>query len=159
MKQNRTISYLKSINLAMFIFLTIFICLILSFLVTRFFPVDALKNSVSEGVNNDGFLIVLVVIIGPLFETLLFQEICISAIRALMHRPKHNLYLSVIISASLFSITHTYSVYYILYSFVSGLIFALAYYVAIYRRQSAFFTIFLIHSIWNLIVFVVENMD
>ena len=130
----------------------------MSFFITRFFPENALENSTVNDIKNDWLIISLAIFIGPLFETLIFQELTISSVRALITRPRYNFCISIIISALLFSLIHLYSVYYMIYTFFFGIILALAYYISIYRKQNAFLTLFLIHVIWNSIVFVVDKV-
>jgi len=101
-----------------------------------------------------GFQIMLVIFIGPLMETFIFQYTIIKLVRILIHDPNIKFFLAIILSASAFSISHYYNIYYFLFGITSGFILAVAFYIAIYRKEPAFLTIFLIHSIWNSIAFI-----
>ncbi len=159
MKQNKLFSFLININLTWFIILVIFSLLAVNLLVGNLLSDDGPQNCFVGKIKDWRIIAVLAITIGPLLETLLFQEIAISAIKTLIERPKYNFYISIFISSLSFSMIHTYSVSYVICTFIFGLIPGFAYYISIYRKQSAFFTIFLIHAIWNTIVFTIEKFS
>ena len=98
--------------------------------------------------------VLLIIFLGPLIETLLFQYGIIKLLRWIISDTDKNFYPAVLLSAVAFGLGHNYNIYYVLFGFLSGLMLAIAFYVAIYRKEPAFLTIFLIHSIWNSIAFI-----
>lgn len=115
-------------------------------------PVFELLNSIEgpiggiEVSQKDGWLynIVLLVILAPLIETAVFQFFLIEFVLFLV---PHKKVLAVLISATIFSISHSYSIQYVLFSFAIG--FLLAYSYIIYRQDKAFLIVFLIHALRN----------
>lgn len=93
------------------------------------------------------------VFIVPVFETLLFQTLIISVICRIIKQAKYNFYPAILLSSMAFSLSHSYNLYYIIYTFIAGLILAFAYYIARYRKENATLLVFMIHSIFNLTSF------
>lgn len=155
MRINKGINTLIRINPLLFILCFLFASYLASYVVLLF-PASASQNGTGlmpETVWQKIFLGVLVV---PYFETLIFQTLIISIICTIVKRPRYSLYLSVLISAMAFSINHSYNIYYMLNTFIAGIILAFAYYIARYRKMNATITIFIIHSIWNSISFLTD---
>jgi len=102
-------------------------------------------------------LFLLVVLAAPLLETLLFQTLVIEAIYSLF--PKLDLtflvVLSVISSASLFSLNHLHDVRYAVFGFGLGLIFSSSYLLAKLKGFNAFLVVCVAHSCNNLFVFLI----
>jgi len=94
--------------------------------------------------------LVIAVIAVPLIETLLFQSLVIEIICRIIKRPRNNILLAVLVSSLAFALNHTYSLYYVIFTFFVGIIYALAYYLGRYRKESAIILVFLIHSLYNL---------
>lgn len=99
----------------------------------------------------------LAIIIGPLFETAIFQMVVIFISKSIFNTVKlrHYIY-PVIASALTFGIVHFYSLQYFIIGSLSGLVYAFAYILLQKRRENAFFVIALIHSIYNLIPYSQE---
>jgi len=95
--------------------------------------------------------LVIAVIAAPLIETLLFQSSIIEVICKIIKRPRRNIWIAVFVSALAFALNHKYSMSYVIYSFFGGIIYALAYYLGRYRKESAIILVFLLHSLHNLI--------
>ena len=95
------------------------------------------------------------VVLGPIFETLLFQVLIIEALRSF---KVSDIY-SILISSLLFALSHSYNISYMIVTFIPGIIFAL-YYIGLRRRRdwfvSAFF-VFAVHSLYNLFVFFTKQ--
>jgi hypothetical protein len=97
---------------------------------------------------------VLIFIVAGLFipwmETLFFQ--CLLMELVLMALPKDRPwrgFAAVILSAAVFSIVHRYSAVYMLGGFLSGAVFASAYYVGKGRRELAVCLPYALHAVWN----------
>ncbi len=150
MKTNRLFSFLIRLNSLLYILLFVVVDYI-SLQITHLFPSGAGKNDVANMLNTPFKEVFFGIIIGPYIETLLFQTLVIFLICKIVKRPKYNFCLSILLSAILFSISHTYSLYYVLYAFIGGVIYANAYYFARYKKWSATLTVFIIHAIHNTI--------
>jgi len=95
--------------------------------------------------------LVIAVIAAPLIETLLFQSLIIEIICRIIKRPRNNILLAVLVSSLAFALNHTYSIIYVVFTFFVGIIYAFAYYLGRYRKESAIILVFLLHSLDNLL--------
>jgi len=116
--------------------------------ITTFLPEPDLTGSVTTDSVVLNLLIAVIVV--PLIETLLFQSLIIEIICRIIKRPRKNICIAVMVSALAFALNHTYSLGYIIMTFFWGIIFAIAYYLGRYRKESAIILVFLIHSFYNL---------
>jgi len=142
-----SVNYL--INTPAYIFILIFYCpSVLLGAITTFLPEPDMSGSfATENIVLDLLIAVIVV---PLLETLLFQSLIIEIICKIIKRPRKNICIALIVSSLAFSLNHTYSLSYVIMTFFWGIIFALAYYLGRYRKESAIILVFLIHSLYNL---------
>jgi membrane protease YdiL (CAAX protease family) len=88
--------------------------------------------------------ILFIIILGPFLETLFFQTFFIGFIKKFI-KVKYAL----LLSAVLFSIAHTYSIMYLIKMFFIGILLSSAYLVFEFKKVSATYYTFLIHSIRN----------
>lgn len=132
-----------------YVFIFIFYCpSALLGAITTFLPEPDMSGSfATESIVLDLLIAVIVV---PLLETLLFQSLIIEIICKIIKRPRKNIYIALIVSSLAFALNHTYSLSYVIFTFFVGIIFALAYYLGRYRKESAIILVFIIHSIYNL---------
>ncbi|MDR0437032.1 MAG: CPBP family intramembrane metalloprotease [Bacteroidales bacterium] len=96
-------------------------------------------------------LLIISVLIAPLMETLVFQFLVIYLLLRFTRFP---LWIVICISALIFGILHTYSVFYVFYAFVGGIIFAVAFVACKQKRGYfyAFWVVALIHGLYNAII-------
>jgi uncharacterized protein len=155
MKINNIFRFLRRINIAFYVsifLITNYLIACISYL----FPPNAMDNRTEDLFTSLYEKIIYGVIVIPIIETLLFQTLVILVVCRLIKRPKYNLYTAVIISATLFSLNHNYSIYYLIMTFVAGVTLAFAYYIARYRKFNATITIILIHALWNILGFITD---
>lgn len=149
MKRNAFFIFLIRTNTILFILLFLLVFHAFSY-VTFLLPEEA---SIGSNLLTSPFRKVIIgIILGPLAETLLFQTLIIMIICKFVKRPRYSLYLSVFLSASLFALNHNYNIYYIGYTFATGIILAFAYYIGRYKRFSPTLTVFFIHALYNALV-------
>lgn len=123
-----------------------------------------IQNSSAESIKNDSGLTVLfimLVLIAPIFETLVFQFFIIEGCRYFLRKfisLRLIFIISTIISALAFASSHTYSACYFIGSICSGIIFAVLYSLSKYRKEPAFIFPLILHVFWNLFVFVVTDI-
>lgn len=111
------------------------------------------SNIINLSISNQ---LLFLVIIGPLFETFLFQHLVIIFFNKIIN----NHIIITIISAILFGLSHYYSIFYMFYSFILGILLAYSYIIYFkYKKQSPFITVFIIHLLRNLIAFIFENKN
>ncbi len=132
--------------IVLFVFINVLNSLLFSAL-AYFVMGDVLKNTNIDkmGAVNQ-FLIA--VIAAPIFETLIFQYGLIETIRE-KTRPLYACFSS----AFAFALVHFYSIYYFLFAFVSGLIFAYLYYL----EKSVIKGVLLVltaHTLYNLLIYM-----
>ncbi len=143
---------LSKINIIKLSFLTVIIELSVSFVVSFL-----LHSEQSVGPKFETKLeeFVLVVILAPLFETLIFQYSIISHI--IGKRPNALLF-ACIVSAVFFGLSHFYSPEYIFKTFISGLLFGTLFLVGYKKNKNAFVVVTITHSIYNLTVFCLRQI-
>lgn len=161
MIQNKVFQFLIKIRFLLFVLILFTTIVILNFLLLKSLPVNALI--IPEKVVNlcyTWFGVILIVIIGPAFETVFFQMIPIAAIKEMGDNENRSFIISTIVSAILFGVVHgIYSKYYVLYALVSGFVLALTYNLSQYRKEPAFLPVFIIHALWNLLVLLLIRTD
>lgn len=143
-----------------FIFLLIFFLAVLFISFSGYLlnlPEYATENTVVDDFKKYPIIlyIMLTVIFIPFFETVVFQGVVIEVIR-LKTKKKRWFCWSVSLSAFLFGIAHSYNIYYFFMGIIVGVLFALAYYLSIYRKEPAVLTVTLIHGLVNLAAFFDE---
>ena len=95
------------------------------------------------------FGIISLVILVPILETFLFQQLPISVVS----KFSKNKYLQVFVSAVLFGITHPYSLLYIIYTIFAGIVLATGFilYKEVHGTRKAFCVTALVHGLVNLV--------
>jgi len=96
---------------------------------------------------------ILVVIIAPLVETLIFQTSIFYIFNKFSFLKKRSA-IVIILSALAFGIAHNYSTLYVLFGFNIGIVLAYAYNIYLEKLESSYKVVTLIHSIRNLLAFV-----
>ena len=152
----RSVDFLIRINFLLFIMGAILVCAVSNFLLIQILPDNVLKiPDVLMEISRSWIGKFLIVVIGPVFETSLFQMIPIASIKAMVSKEKYAFIMSTLVSALAFALTHgIYGKYYVLYAFVGGIVFAISYNLSIYRKESPFLSVFIIHALWNLLLIV-----
>lgn len=138
----------------------VFLILIMPFIVSQF-PYCEVKPTPELITNmmNMGTVpfLVAVVILAPVFETLLFQYLVIKGIRYVLIKLRHNLFwVPVVLSGLLFGLDHRYNLHYLISGIFIGIILAFLYRIFMHRKENEFGIIMLVHSLVNLIVFSLE---
>lgn len=137
-----------------FILLIIVFNLMISFIFSSiahlFFNKEILagfENNFGTSLREQIFWIVLV---APFFETLLYQFLIIE-IAAKRFSP----FISCVISALIFGLSHTYNIFYFLSITIIGFLFAAIYYMGSITKKGIFYT-FLAHAIYNAIALLLN---
>ncbi|MDR7209340.1 CPBP family intramembrane glutamic endopeptidase [Flavobacterium piscis] len=137
-----------------FILLIILFNLLTSFIfssIAHFFfnkeILEGFENNFGSSLKEQLFWIVLIV---PFFETLFYQYAIIETANKIV-----NPFISCIISALIFGLSHTYNIFYFLFAVVTGFLFATIYYAGSITKRGIFYT-FLAHSIYNAIAFILN---
>ncbi|MCL2414156.1 MAG: CPBP family glutamic-type intramembrane protease [Bacteroidales bacterium] len=101
-------------------------------------------------------VLIMVALIAPLIETLLNQFLVIYLLLRFTRFP---LWIVICISALIFGALHFYSVFYVFYAFVGGIIYAVAF-VACKQKGGyfyAFWVVALIHGLFNATMVLVPH--
>lgn len=124
-------------------------------IITTFLPEPIIEDPFT--IDNRWVEMLVLLLVAPLLETLLFQSLIIELVCKFIKRPRNSLYLALILSALAFALNHTYSISYFIFTFVGGLILALAYFAGRYRRENAVLLVFLIHALYNLSTLILSS--
>ena len=137
-------------------FLLIFIYDVLSSIVVNaFFP--STFAHISDEINSYELFVqfFLLMLIAPLFETLIFQVIIIEGLHKFKFIPSA---IIVLISAVVFAVAHHYNIIYMLAVFPVGLIFSYYYFILREDKYIAFLSVCALHSATNLIAYGNNNI-
>ncbi|WP_411683022.1 type II CAAX prenyl endopeptidase Rce1 family protein [Clostridium thailandense] len=93
--------------------------------------------------------------LSPILETAIFQYAIIEFLSSISILREKNI-LIIIISAILFGLSHSYSYVYVFYGFIMGLLLSYSYLTYKNKSFSAFWVVFLIHCIKNIISIVLS---
>ncbi|GAB3666558.1 hypothetical protein GCM10028791_42380 [Echinicola sediminis] len=118
------------------------------------------KISYLEG-KNLSYIFLVTVIIAPLLETFVFQYFIIEVVLFIFKKFSFpfGINCSVIFSSIMFGLAHSYNVYYVLNTFLVGVLYALFYLMARKRRDiSGYITVTSVHVYNNLFVFVMMDL-
>jgi len=136
------------VYISAFVAIKLLVAYLFSLVALEYLDRSVMSDIPDLGTNTQRFI--TLVFLAPLIETYLCQYLFFE------HLSKY-LKNSVIIflSAVVFGLGHTYNSVYMLYAFFSGLLYSVGYY---YRLNSnPFVIVFLIHSIYNLLTFLLNN--
>lgn len=94
--------------------------------------------------------ILLLLVFGPLLESLLNQWAVIKLLRRTSYLRDRDIAIA-LLSAFLFGCMHSYSIIYVVYAFLIGIPLAYAFIVYEYKQKSPFWVVAAIHSLRNLV--------
>ena len=143
----------KTANLPLYWFIPLILLLSYILVLPFAFFDDGVVNPISE--KSISYRIVVGCLLGPVLETLLHQAL---PIYLFTKKWIKNRKLAIFISALFFGLMHSYSLHYILWTFVGGLLLAWAYliYYEKYGFEKAFWAITIVHALRNAITLVME---
>lgn len=130
-------------------------------LVERLFNLNMFEQNPITKNNN---LFILVIIVGPITETLLFQYFLIKGLYTIIegttfnknHYNTHSLIITIIVSSLIFGALHFFSFAYIILTSILGFFFGFAFYFSIIRGWRPVPIIFFLHAMYNLTIFILE---
>lgn len=134
--------------ISVFVAIKLLVAYLFSLVALEFLGRSIMSDTPEWGTRTQSFI--TIVLLGPLAETYFCQHLFFK------YLPR---YLSgggiILLSAIVFGLLHSYNSVYVLYAFFSGLLLSLSYY---YRLNShPFVIVYLIHSIYNLLTFLLNN--
>ena len=97
----------------------------------------------------------LLVVFGPVLETLIFQSFIIK--KSLQYFNNDKL-IAILISAIAFGISHYYSIPYVIKATLAGTLYSLLYFIIKSRNTAPFIFILLVHSTYNLIGLILNHL-
>ncbi|MDU1348031.1 CPBP family intramembrane glutamic endopeptidase [Clostridium butanoliproducens] len=97
------------------------------------------------------FNIIDTCILGPFFETLIFQSLVIFILQKIKGLKNNNIII-ILISSILFGVAHYYNVAYIFKAFIAGILYAYSYLVYKDKDQHPIWVVTIIHALHNSIV-------
>ncbi len=153
---DRINAFLTRVNVFIFIALYVLAILIIQKLIVLMpFSVNlALPDEIKNLQNEKISFFILVIIVGPLFETTIFQFLIIKISHKLLVKLKANsMVIPIFLSAIFFGLSHCYNLNYMILAFFIGLIFASAFVISLKRRENAIILVFAIHAMINLVPF------
>ncbi len=137
--------------------LTIFLKILGMLILYALLWLTALSYFNVEGLANDSVKefsgltkILLIFVIAPVTETLLFQALIIYLVLE-FYKKQNNYCVAIILSTLAFSLTHIYSIYYFLYAIGLGLGFASFYVIMLNKKSKPIILTMLLHASFNAI--------
>ncbi|MCF8018514.1 MAG: CPBP family intramembrane metalloprotease [Vallitaleaceae bacterium] len=156
---NKLDTYLRSLPTAKFIL----IMTLISFLIVV--PLDLMAFFINIDMNGPDFYETPIVlsflslgIIVPIFETLIFQFLIIRFLKKFIFF-KNRIYITILISAVLFGLSHTYSIAYVFFAFIIGLLLAYAFVIYEDKKASAFWVTMAIHGLRNILSVAIKAIE
>ena len=131
------------------------------FIFSDWYADEDFQNPMVDSLEEGGKTLVLYysVIFAPLIETFVVQFSVIKLFRLITKKAILTLAIAVPLSAILFSLLHTYSPYYMMITFFMGYSMGVAFFIGMYRKDwPAFMLVVMIHSAWNLLVFILHEI-
>ncbi len=117
------------------------------FAILSYFNIDGPGNSTVKEFS--GFTkALLIFVIAPVTETLLFQALIIHLVFKL-YKKKHRKHIAIIASTLAFGLTHIYSIYYFIYAIGIGFGFARFYLINSERKSYPILLTILLHTSFN----------
>jgi hypothetical protein len=98
--------------------------------------------------------IFIALLIAPLIETLFIQFLIIELLSALL--PKQ-IFFACLMSSAIFSLNHLFSVLYVVFTFIGGIILALAFFSG-GKGWRGFLLVFCIHAFYNCFVLIINHL-
>ena len=137
----KLIRFLFDTHILIFTSIFLGLSLLINFSMNLIPSADSSVNDALDHIHELYGRFLYIVILAPLVETILFQAIPVELIGKCIKNEKLNFFLSVFLSAFIFSSVHMYSIYYIVYTFFAGFILALAYFLCKYRNEGSFWVV------------------
>jgi uncharacterized protein len=143
----------KSLNRITFILILTSALYILAICFNLFFGLIKGKDIILIGFpskeKNIALLLFSSIILAPIFETILGQSLPYYLLNKIKYLNERS-YLILLISALFFGLIHFYSLFYILYGFLLGLVLMYGYMIRIRSDKKTYFLIVICHSLLNL---------
>jgi len=118
-------------------------------------------NPVDYGKETSFTFVFSILVMAPLLETFIFQ-LGVHSLFGLVSRKRISFsnYVISVVSGILFGLTHYYSTTHIIKSSLIGFIFMFFFLLALQKttKKTAFWLVVLIHSFWNLIIWIIRNL-
>lgn len=152
----RVYDYFLNTSIIKVIFFAVLLSLLKDYIVNSIpFKESTVVDEIEMLKDNIIFFFFLVVILGPVIETILYQTLPINAVQQVLKWFRVELLsLPIFISAIIFSLSHWYNINYVVNAFLGGLIYAWFYVIVQRRKERAIIVVFLIHALKNLVVFI-----
>lgn len=157
---NKTDNFLKGLSTFKFVIaitLSTFLCSIMLSLLVDLFNIEIVETTLNTAQDPLISQFLIVVIIGPLIETFIFQYENIKILRRI-NVLKNNDLTVILISALIFGLMHFYSLSYIIHATLLGILLSYSFVVYESKKVSPFWVVCIIHSLRNLISFILLNI-
>lgn len=147
---------LKSVNRFAFILIVVAALFLVKFFFNFFYGFIEEKDIILYAFPKNEEKIVLFllsVIVAPVFETWFAQSLPYSLLNKRSYFKERS-YLILLISSLIFALNHFYSLFYIIYAFLMGLVLMYGYMIRIKTDKKTYYLIAICHSLVNLGVFI-----
>ncbi len=153
-------NFLLHINIIKFVLINVITLLSIQLIITSLPFAESINTTETLDLKevNPILLFFFVVLVAPLFETIIFQTAIIKLVIYLQKiiKIKQNNYLPITISAIAFGLYHNYNTTYIIIGIIGGFVFASSYIISKKRSEKPIINLFLIHSVLNFIPFCID---
>lgn len=149
---------MKNLSILKFYAITIPVSVAIIFVIGFFLDFLATNTPAENPIDNypKEIQYILGVLFAPIAETFLYQYLPLKTINyfGIFEDKKKRMYLIFAVSSLFFAISHPYSVAYVIYAFLIGLLFIALYYYSYEIRKDggyAFLLIWIIHTMVNIL--------
>jgi hypothetical protein len=129
------------------------VALCLNFIFSYIKAKDIVWIDLSSKEKGIGLLFISPIILAPIIETFIGQSLPYYVLNKVKYFNERS-YLILLTSALFFGFIHFYSLFYVLYAFIIGLVLMYGYMVRIKGDKNAFLLIAICHSLLNLGIFI-----
>jgi len=118
----------------------------------------SLNNMTSSRIVNNLLIFLLVVVLGPLAETIIFQYLPLKACQKWFSKHKYSICITIVFASIVFALIHLPRVRNICSAFLSGLIYCFVCFVFMRKKRRPILYTTILHGCYNFIAITVNSI-
>jgi hypothetical protein len=161
MKKSKLIYFLLNTHIAIYLG----VCFLAQLLIDIPFLFVSEENATNDSLemieqtSGKAMVLFAAVILAPVFETIIYQFSVIKIITWVIKNTVWSFSIAISASAFLFALSHPFSIYYQINTFLVGLLYAIIFLISQYRKDwPAFLVVLVLHASWNLFACIMDEL-